>query len=449
MVPALSRIETEELKHEAVHFNQTYPVVYDPIAKAQSESSYLKHSPLSKHDPFDKKIHAYQYIFGQGPAHNDGKLHSFEETHEYHYPTQYLKRSDRHEVQSSSSPLGINFKTDRYSEPSSSSNDDSHNGWKYRADREHRTAPGKAHAETYFYEGDSGRKNVIYNPGSERAASKTVEMGMRDWNDGSGHVSSCHGTGCRYRPSSGLKNPSSDLSPIRPFSSFFVPPSTRKAPQFHSMYDDQPYSSSSSKIPSPQFDDRRLSSTLNHPEQHYKNSIPPPPRRPTYKASPTASFTTRPRVGRYESRHADHGSRQYRNRHHPASAAIYDYRSNPRQQSYDGAGSDRDNKFYRPKSIPMARNNYDDSYNADHHARSRYNSQGSSMITDPTPYYGPYQRFFPDLIASPSISSSSEEEELVHHHHEPIMDDITGLFSDANHNSNYNYDHNLNERRFW
>ena len=469
VIRALSRIETDQLKHEAVHFNQTNPVVYDPIAKAQSESSYLRHSPLAKHDPFDKKIHSYQYIFGPGPAHNDGKLHSFEETHEYHYPTQYLKRSDRHEHRSSSAPLSVNFKngdrSDRRTE------DDGHLGWKRKAEggsHWRRDPPGKARLETYFFEGANSRKHVIHEPGSARAESKTVEMDMRDWNGGDGYVSACFGIGCKYRPKSSMhESRSPDLSPIRPFSSFFAPSSSLVSPRFHSVYDDRPferhYGMPSTPVKSTRYDRGHRSSSS---AIYRQSKIPPPPhlsaRKPMYKSTPTASFTTRPRVSRYESRHTNadgyRNTNSYRRPIQAARSDVYDYRSDPhRDYSYHGAGSDRDDKFYQPIKKPTyqgSKNNKCDdtsSFEAEgnerHRSRHTY-SQSMIPLPEPSPYYGPYQRYFPDLIASSLSSSAGEGDDSLFH----TVEDDTPLFNGANHpevSSNYKYDP-LNEGNyFW
>lgn len=443
VIPALSRIETENLKHEAVHFNQTNPVVYDPIAKAQSESNYLKHSPLAKHDPFDQKIHAYQYIFGQGPAHNDGKLHSFEETHEYHYPTQYLKRSDRHEQMSPSAPLSINFKED-YKLGQSRVLDDGHDGWKYRTERAQ--PPGKARLESYFYEGENGRKNVIYEPGSERSASKTMEMELKNWHGGEGHVDGCKGTACKWRPVSSMgysSNPTHDLSPIRPFTSFFAPSSAREAPKFHSMYDNRDYGRPV-KASSSQHDHREYHPKYNERkyDEYREPKIPPAPspyrpRKPMYKPSPMAEFKTRPRVSRYES-NLKGGETSYRKRSPSAKSEIYGYRGYGKEPSYHGSGSDRNNKFYRPWQQSSVNTKYDDSFGRDERSRSSY----SSSIPDPSPYYGPYERHFPDLIAEPSASRFAAEDELMH----PMMDE-PNLFNDPN-PVNYNY-HHLNEGNYW
>lgn len=78
---------------ESVHFNNTIPVVYDKEAQERAKSDYLSHSPLAKHNAFDSTIHSYSYLYGPGPDQSDGKLHAFEQTHEYHFPTQDIGKA--------------------------------------------------------------------------------------------------------------------------------------------------------------------------------------------------------------------------------------------------------------------------------------------------------------------------------------------------------------------
>ena len=127
----------------------------------------------------------------------------------------------------------------------------------------------------------------------------------------------------------------------------------------------------------------------------------------------------------------------HRRRPHPsATAKVYDYRSYPKDHSFDGAGSDRESTFYqRPKN----QRPINDKYEVPFEEEDRRSSH-SSMIPDPAPYYGPYQRFFPDLIAAPS--SAAVEDGLLH----PMTDD--SMFNYADPVSQYDYDH-FNGGNFW
>lgn len=132
---------------ESVHYNNTIPVVHDTSAQNRAKTDYLSHSPLAKHDAFDSVIHSYSYLYGQGPDRSDGRLHAFETTDEYHFPTSEIGKSKKPES-ATSGTASTPFLITRYVTPPSAGQSSSSS----------RVSPKSASSSPAFYSGSNKHK---------------------------------------------------------------------------------------------------------------------------------------------------------------------------------------------------------------------------------------------------------------------------------------------------
>ncbi|KAI1289774.1 hypothetical protein HDE_08548 [Halotydeus destructor] len=356
--------DNQQLKHEPLHINNTNPVVYDKEAIDRSRTDYLSHSPLSKHDAFDNKIHAYQYIFGEGPSQSDGRLHSYETTNEYHYPTSKVNQY-KSQYPKSGTILKISYGGTNYDKPS----DSVQRKQVYRDPYEstssevyHRYPTKKSHSSQYsrydearkstsmpHRRSQNRRKDYSYQDSSKRrpevqqvysyhspkpSETHGYEFNLDVSHTGAGKAKICHGLNCRSKAPSKW--------PVR-------------------------------------------EGRGQHREPRARGHSRPSP--PKYRGSKGhSSSNVRATTTSWQRDHRAHQERSWQERE---PAATKSNKKRPLSNTHDADHQSRDHLANR--------------YNSDDHYESDYSDAKSTYhLPKPRTYYGPYGKHFPGYVTSHS-----------------------------------------------